>query len=146
MNNKIMNWLGLAENAADVSNTLSIEHAAVVLMVEIMHADHHWDDTEQDKIIQLITHAFHFTEADARTLLTEAQLSMEQANDLHYFTSVVNEHYKMPQKEALIKSLWKIAYADKQVDRYEEHMIRKIAELLYVPHSRFIKAKLDAVE
>ncbi len=145
MKNKIFNWLGLSE-VDEVLDTPSIEHAAAVLMVEIMHADHHWDDVEADKIIRLLKDAFQFTEQDARDTLTEAKNSVEEANDLYYFTRVVNEHYNMPQKEVLIKSLWKVAYADNEVDRYEEHMIRKVAELLYVPHSRFIKAKLDAVE
>ncbi len=145
MKNKIISWLGLDE-ANETLSAPSIEHAAAVLMVEIMHADHHWDDVESDRIINLLIEAFQFTEQDARDTLTEAKNSVEQANDLYYFTRVVNEYYKMPQKEALIKSLWKVAYADNEVDRYEEHMIRKIAELLYVPHSRFIKAKLDAIE
>ncbi|MEE9351912.1 MAG: TerB family tellurite resistance protein [Thiotrichaceae bacterium] len=145
MKNKIISWLGLSE-ANETLSAPSIEHAATVLMVEIMHADHYWDDVEAEKIVSLLIGAFQFTEQDARDTLKEAQESVDKSNDLYYFTRVVNEHYKMPQKEALIKSLWKVAYADNEVDRYEEHMIRKIAELLYVPHSRFIKAKLDAIE
>ena len=140
-----MSWLGLADTPTS-PNTPSIEQAAAVLMVEIMHADQHWDDVESAKIIQLLIDTFSFSSQEAQTLLAEAQASVENANDLYTFTRVVNEHFTLSQKESLIKSLWRVAYADQNLDRYEEHMIRKIAELLYVPHSRFIKAKLEAAE
>ena len=48
-------------------------------------------------------------------------------------------------KVQLITSLWKVAYADGDLDKYEEHLIRRVADLLYVPHDAFIRAKLSAL-
>ena len=36
-----------------------------------------------------------------------------------------------------------VAYADGHVDKYEEHYLRKLGNLLYVPHSVFIQTKLE---
>ncbi len=40
--------------------------------------------------------------------------------------------------------MWQIAYADGQLDKYEEYMIRRVTELTYVSHSDFIRAKQQA--
>jgi uncharacterized tellurite resistance protein B-like protein len=37
--------------------------------------------------------------------------------------------------------MWRVAHADLELDMYEDHLVRKIAELLYVPHTEFITAK-----
>ena len=111
MKKKIMNWLGLADSQ-ETAQTPSIEHAAAVLMVEIMRADDHWHDLEQDTIIELLGNTFAFSKEEAQALFNEARQSVEHANDLYYFTRVVNQHFSITQKEALIKNLWKVAYAD----------------------------------
>ena len=84
------------------------------------------------------------TQAEAQEILGEAANKQQSANDLYQFTSVVNEHYDNYQKFELLKQLWIVVYADAQVDRYEEHMIRKLSDLLHLPHSQFIRAKILA--
>jgi uncharacterized tellurite resistance protein B-like protein len=39
--------------------------------------------------------------------------------------------------------MWTVAYADGDLDKYEEHLIRQVAELTYVPHSDYIQCKLN---
>ena len=39
---------------------------------------------------------------------------------------------------------WKVAKADNVIDKYEEHRIRKLSELLYINHTEFIKAKINS--
>ena len=51
----------------------------------------------------------------------------------------------MDEKFVLIKTLWRVAAADGDIHRYEDHLIRRIADLLYVPHSDFIRAKLEVL-
>ena len=53
---------------------------------------------------------------------------------------------KKSERIKLIESMWKIAYADGNIDKYEEHIIRKVSNLIYVAHSDFIKAKINAKE
>ena len=49
------------------------------------------------------------------------------------------------QKRDLLAMMWRVAMADNEISRYEEHVIRKVADLLYVPHGDFIAAKQSAM-
>ena len=64
--------------------------------------------------------------------------------DYYQFTTLINSNYTLEQKVSLVDRLWRIAYANETLHKYEEHLVRKIADLLYVPHSAFIAAKLSA--
>jgi uncharacterized tellurite resistance protein B-like protein len=74
-------------------------------------------------------------------LLRCAERERADSTDYYQFTSLINGEYDGARKAELIELMWRIAYADDALHRYEEHLIRKIAELLYVPHSAFIAAK-----
>ena len=67
---------------------------------------------------------------------------MDEGTSLYEFTRVINDHCCAEQKLQLIKAMWAVAYADGNVDKYEEHLIRQVAELTYVPHSDYIHCKL----
>lgn len=142
MKAKLIEWFGLDE--PEEIETHDIKHAAAALMVEVMVADHDWDDMERQKITDLMVGNLDLTEAEAKDILQEATSKQQSANDLYQFTSVVNEQYDNDQKFELLKQLWIVAYADGQVDRYEEHMIRKLSDLLHLAHSQFIRAKILA--
>ena len=71
---------------------------------------------------------------------------MDEAISLYEFTRVINDHYSAEQKLRLIDAMWSVAYADNDLDKYEEHLIRQVAELTYVPHSDYIQSKLSARE
>jgi uncharacterized tellurite resistance protein B-like protein len=55
---------------------------------------------------------------------------------------LINDSYDYEQKIELIENMWRIAFSDKRLDKYEDHLIRKVSELIYVSHSDFIKTKL----
>jgi uncharacterized tellurite resistance protein B-like protein len=40
--------------------------------------------------------------------------------------------------------MWQVAYADNQISAHENHLMRKIASLLYIPHKDYIAAKMCA--
>ena len=142
MKEKFKKWFGLDE--PEQIEAIDINHAAAALMVEIMAADQQWDDLEADQIKTLLNAQLGITEQEAEELLNEAKEQQKKANDLYQFTSVINEHYSSNQKYQLLKQLWRVAYVDGQIDRYEEHMIRKLSELLHLAHSQFIRAKIEA--
>jgi uncharacterized tellurite resistance protein B-like protein len=70
-----------------------------------------------------------------------AEQQRKQATDYFQFTSLINKEYSLEQKVRLIESLWKIAFIDGVLDMNEEYLVRKIADLLHVPHTAFIMAK-----
>ena len=142
MKEKFKKWFGLDE--PETIEPMDINHAAAALMVEIMAADDEWDDVEAQRIKELLNDTLSVTEQEADALLAEAREKREEAHDLYQFTSVVNEHYSNEQKYQLLIQLWSVAYADGQIDRYEEHMLRRLSELLHLAHSQFIRAKIEA--
>jgi uncharacterized tellurite resistance protein B-like protein len=70
-----------------------------------------------------------------------AESELHDATDYHQFTALINKGYDAQHKQAILEFMWQVAYADGQLDMYEEHVIRKVADLLYIPHRDFIRLK-----
>lgn len=120
--------------------------ASLALLIETAKSDHEVDPSELDAITQ-IAQSNHALPADEiESLISEAKARVKESTSLYEFTSLINENLKEPQKYQLVQNMWRVAYADGRIDRYEEHIIRKAAELLYVDHARFIEAKLSVSE
>lgn len=117
------------------------ELAAAALLVEIMNADHSLSADESETIKSILFDTLFITADVAEELLATAKAQVHEATDLFQFTEVINTNYSYEEKVSLIESLWKVAYSDKQLDKYEEHMVRRIADLLYVSHSDFMQTK-----
>ena len=83
-------------------------------------------------------------EPRVRELLELASRKVDEATSLYEFTRLINDHYSAAQKLRLIDAMWSVACADGAIDKYEEHLIRRVAELTYVPHSDYIRSKLTA--
>ncbi|MEZ5480225.1 MAG: TerB family tellurite resistance protein [Thiolinea sp.] len=139
----LFQWLGI-ETADSTPAAPDTNLAAAALMVEIMAADDELDEVETSRIKQLLVSVLQLPEHEVGELFAAARQTQREAHDLFHLTSVINEHYQPEQKYALLKALWQVAYADGHLDRYEEHMIRKLADLLYLTHTQFIQAKLEA--
>ncbi len=120
--------------------------AVAALMVEIALADFDSAPEEQRKILEIVRRTFGLDDAEAETLLELAQSEHQASTDYFQFTRLINEHYAPEQKRSLIEGLWQVAFADGRLDRYEEHVIRRLADLLYVSHGDFIAAKHRVME
>jgi uncharacterized tellurite resistance protein B-like protein len=119
--------------------------AAAALMVEIMVVDRHLDEMEMEKINSLLRNQFRLGSDEVEELVRLAKYEVNQATSLYQFTRLINDHYDARAKAVLIENLWRMALADERLDKYEEGLIRQIAELLYVSHKDFIQAKQRAM-
>lgn len=126
--------------------TEDIRFSVAILLVEIMHADHVLHEHEQSLVIRLLEQQFVLDEFAATALFKSANDKMKDAVSLHEYTSRLNSELSYPQKFQLMTNLWKVVYADGQVDRYEEHLIRRMADLIHVSHKDFIRSKHLAEE
>jgi uncharacterized tellurite resistance protein B-like protein len=120
--------------------------AAAALFVEIVRSDAHILETERDAVLSSVQRRFNLDPQEAGELLALAEAASRDAHDLYQFTSTVNGSFSSEQKARLIEELWRAAYADTVLHSHEEHLIRRIASLLHVPHSTFIAAKLRVRE
>jgi len=115
--------------------------AVAALLVEIAMADHQFSDIEASKLQQLLTQKFSLTPNEIAELIDLAKTESNHSTSLHQFTQIVNTQCSQDDKFRLIKAMWELAYADGNLDKYEDYMIRKVADLIYVTHSEFIRAK-----
>ena len=87
---------------------------------------------------------FGLSADEADTLVRLAEEESSQATDYYQFTSLINRHFSAEQKEQVIEHLWEVAYADGRLDAHEEYLVRKVADLVHVPHATYVAAKLRA--
>ena len=116
--------------------------AVATLLVEIARADFAFDDSERIAIRRMLADAYGLGPESAEALVAQAQRTVEEAVSLYEFTSRLNGELSPDGKREIIEMLWRVAFADGRVDKHEEHLVRKAADLLHVPHRRFIRAKL----
>ena len=121
-----------------------IRLAAAALLVEVARADHQQDSAEEAAMAALLVNTLGIDPEAVDTLMKEARQKVEEATSLFEFTRLINEHYSIEEKRSLVQSMWQVAFADASLDKYEEHVIRRVAELIYLPHPDFIAAKLEA--
>jgi len=122
----------------------SLRLACTVMMFEVLRADAETHPDEVKKISQHVMQAFGLNQEETRRLMQEALYETEHAISLHDVVRAVNDAYLPEDKSDLIRMLWEVAYADGELDKYEEHTIRKLADWLYVPHREFIRMKHEA--
>lgn len=115
--------------------------AMAALLVEVAIADHHFDQTEFDHLLVLLEQKFSLPLEERIELAELAKSEAKDATSLHQFTQLVNRECTHDEKFALVIAMWELAFADGQLDKYEEYVIRKVADLIHVSHSDFIRAK-----
>ncbi len=128
------------------SEQQQLESACAVLLIEISKADGDESQVEEHAIASLVASTFEL-EGDALKALLEKSKSDESESTSYYpFVKLINDQYSYEKRVELVRAMWGVAAADGVIDPYEEHTIRKLADLLYVAHSDFIKTKLSVTQ
>ena len=118
--------------------------ATAALLYEVVGADHSAGEGEKQRVLDLLNQTFEFDPAELEDLAELAQQEVREAHDLFQFTRLINENFDEAQRMAVITNMWRVAWADGEIHHYEEHLIRRVADLLHLHHSHFIRAKLQA--
>jgi len=123
-----------------------LQLATAALFIEMTRADFEVTEEELRSIESEVRATFGLDEEQAGELLALAKEETADSVELFQFTRLVDRDFTPSEKCDLVERLWRIAFADKHLDRYEEHLVRKVANLLHVPHRDFIEAKVRAKE
>lgn len=115
--------------------------AATALMVQLSRVDQHEDERELQAIVDGAVNSHQVTRAEAEEILEDALSHADNATSLYEFTGQINEHLDQEGKQALLESIWRVAFADGRIDKYEEHLIRRMADLLHLNHREFMQAR-----
>ncbi|HEY0975267.1 MAG TPA: TerB family tellurite resistance protein [Solimonas sp.] len=120
--------------------------ALAVVMAEAARADFERSPVELATIARALTDAFGMAAAEAEALVDEAVRRADSAISMHEFVGTLNRELDADGKARLIGWLWRIANADGRIDAQEEGMIRRMADLLYVPHSVLVQQRLATLD
>ncbi len=132
----------LREDPANAAHRLRL--ATAVLLAETMREHRTLAEPERCAVRKALRREFGLADAEARALLAEAEAASRQATDYVSWTSVLNERLDEAQKLRVIEAMWQVAYADGRLDAYENHVLWRISDLLYLPHDAYIAAKMRA--
>jgi uncharacterized tellurite resistance protein B-like protein len=134
----------LADHADEVDEHIKSRRAriaAAALLVEVVNADGEITAPERRSMLEGVQKQFSLSTEAAGDLIRMAEAQTAQTVDLHQFTSLINKQFTPAQKAELIEEFWRAAYADAVLHKYEEHLVRRIADLLYVPTGSVLSAK-----
>ncbi len=118
--------------------------ACAALLIEVAVIDDNFDESELGALQHILQHEFNVAKADISDMIHSAKKESADSTSMYQFTRLINDHCNAEDKFKLVSNMWRIAYADDNLDKYEEYIIRKVADLIHVNHSQFIRAKIVA--
>lgn len=136
----------ISKASDDVDQQHIMHLASAALLLEVSRADFNIQDEELESIANSLTQRFNFSISEAENLIEMAKIEHDDHVSIHPFVKIINDGCSADEKKLLLEDLWRVAYADDKLDKYEEYQLRKIADLLYIPHSMFIQTKLKVSE
>ncbi len=136
-------WQVLTANVSEDSTGADrIPLAAAVLFLEVAYSDGVFHPAEEELLGRLLKEHFHVADDALEDLLQLAETTRQNSFDLHQFTKEINKGFSQPEKERIIEAVWQLVYADGQLDRYEDALMRQLGTLIGLSHRQLIDAKL----
>jgi len=132
---------GIASSSAE---TPALQIATAALLLEMMRIDSELKDEERQAITRTLQAQLNLGGEQIDTLMALAEQEAREANDYYQFTSLINKHCDLAQKVQIIENLWHVAMIDGHLDAHELHLMRKLADLLYIGHADYVAAKQRA--
>lgn len=120
--------------------------AAAALMIDVATIDENFDESETQALISELRRQFELDSDTLHKLIDRARQESKDSTSLYQFTRCINDEFTQEEKCHLLLGMWRIAFADGDLDKYEEHIIRRVSELIYISHSDFIRTKQVAME
>jgi len=123
-----------------------IQVATCALLLEVAKSDYEFSSMEKTTIAAILKKEFQISAEAIEELMEIAKRRREESIDLWEFTHLINENYSKEEKIKVVEAAWKVIYADKKLDKYEDHLVHKLARLLRLRHSDLIEAKLRVLD
>ena len=144
--NKLSDFLSaiIAPASVETRPEHTLQLATAVLLIEVMQSDAESTDEEQVTVLNILKERFNLPDAEVAQLSELGHQTAKSANDLHQFTSLINRELESPEKVRIIEYMWQVAYADRQISAHENHLMRRIADLLHISHGDYVAAKMRA--
>jgi uncharacterized tellurite resistance protein B-like protein len=138
---KVTNYLSSILKNEDHDIKKDNRIAIASLLCAVAYADHDTSDLELLAIEASLIKLLNVNKEKIQVLMNLAAEEVQQSNSIFDFTSQLEDLYQ-DERINIIEAMWRTAYADNHLDEIEEAVIRRVAGLIYVPHSEFIRTKL----
>ena len=120
-----------------------LDKACSALLIEVAFADKIFNDSEITSLKESLRDTYNLDEEIINELIADAESTVDESTSLYEYTRVVNDEFTYADKLELLSRIWKLAFADGNLDKFEDHLIRKISDLVHISHSDFIRIKLE---
>ena len=144
MINKIKEFFNKKTEEAEDNSHSVLNIATAALLIEVMTIDGNMDQEEMDSVKSNLSKILELSDDEIQELIDLSQEEVSDATSLYQFTKEINANFELQQKLDLMTALWQIALADDYLDKYEESILRKIADLIHLRHSEYIECKTKA--
>ena len=134
---------GAVDSGRDTEHDVRI--ATCALFLEMARIDEKFTAEEMDTVLSIMKEKYGLSQEHADALIAEADKELEESVDLWQFARLINENYSTEEKIEIIETLWRIIYVDGKLDKYEDHLIHKLSNLLRLSHDQLIHAKLKVL-
>jgi uncharacterized tellurite resistance protein B-like protein len=121
----------------------TLDKACSALLIEVAYADKIFDESEIISLKESLKETYDIDDIIIDELISDAKKTVDESTSLYEYTRVVNDEFEYSDKLELLSRIWRLAFADGNLDKYEDHLIRKISDLIHISHSDFIKIKLE---
>ena len=135
---------GRTGSADSTASEHSLQLATAALLIEMTRADFKVEENERRMVGEAIRRAFDLSPEETSELVRLADEAARQSVSIYDFTRLIDRGFALEQKKHVVELLWRVALSDAELEKHEEHLVRKIAKLIHVPHPDFIDAKLRA--
>lgn len=119
----------------------AVRLATAALLIEVTRADFHVELAERRAVTAAVQELFGLSREETDELVALAEEEVDESVSLYQFTQLVDREFSQDQKRRVIEMMWRVAFADSNKDHNEEYLVRKVADLLHVPHAAFIRAR-----
>jgi len=122
----------------------NLKLATAALLIEVTRADSDIKDSEKKMVATAVRKTFSLDAGETATLIEMAEQEVNESVSFYQFTELINKGFSYEEKRHIVELLWRVVFVDEEMEKHEEHLVRRIAGLLHVEHKDFINAKLAA--
>ncbi|MBU6509029.1 MAG: TerB family tellurite resistance protein [Gammaproteobacteria bacterium] len=123
-----------------------LQRAVAALCVEMARADMQEHPDELARAQAVLAQRFSLSNEQAAGLLKDGVVESDRSASLYRFVTLINRQFDTDAKRDLLVMLWRVAYADGLLDKYEDALMHKLADLMYVPVVELMRAKNLALQ
>ena len=134
-----------ASAGRNVRTSPDVRLATCALLLEMAHIDGKFSDLEKESIVELLRNNYQLSAEHAAALMQAAEDELEESIDLWQFAKLINENYSTEEKIKVIETVWQVVYTDEILDKHEDYLVHKLANLLRLSHKQLIDAKLKVL-